>query len=125
MPQPELAIFIYRNLPGVDEHNNKRQGELSLETCWPTKDGWFRLFTTYVGMSVTNQRNALDYFCGKENLSVKEMANAIASSLRKRVRSIPTPVQVFEVEGGGSLVRIVSGNDRSHKKPTRRQVAEG
>ena len=31
-----------------------RQHNLALEECWVTNNGWFRLFTTFVGMTVTD-----------------------------------------------------------------------
>ena len=120
-PQPEVAGFIYRNLPQIDEHNNKRQGELSLETCWPTKDGWFRLMTTYIGMSVTNLRNAMDYF-QDQNMTVIEMANSISAGLKIRARKN----DALNNQGCGKLRRIhdEEGGIR-RKNVTQRQLFAG
>ena len=84
-PQPELAAFICRQLPLVDEHNNKRQGELSLETCLPTMDAFFRIFASFTGFSVANYRNSLDWCIGN-NVSANEAANMIGAGLILRKR---------------------------------------
>ena len=36
-------------MPIIDEHNKQRQGTLSLERKWATRDCWFRLLTTMIG----------------------------------------------------------------------------
>ena len=50
VPRAALAGFLFRALPLIDLHNKDRQGILGLERKWPTKDCWFRLLTTVVGM---------------------------------------------------------------------------
>ena len=52
LPRPELADFLYKFLPRIDEHNKRRQAHLRLEKKWPTENCWFRLQVTLVGMSV-------------------------------------------------------------------------
>jgi hypothetical protein len=52
--RPEIVDFIYRFLPVIDNHNKSRQHLLRLERKWPTKDCWFRLYTTLIGMSVVD-----------------------------------------------------------------------
>lgn len=105
-PQPKLAEFIFRQLSIIDEHNNKRQGDLNLEATWPTKDSWFRLFTTFVGMSVTNQRNFLEYR-KVVSLTVNEEANVIANGLKKvRVHHVTAADDANEEQ---ELVRIATG----------------
>jgi hypothetical protein len=51
IPRPEICEFLYEFLPLIDEHNKQRQSLLNLEKSWPTKDCWFRLLTTLLGMS--------------------------------------------------------------------------
>jgi hypothetical protein len=52
--RPEVAHFLYEYLPLIDEHNKQRQNILNLERCWLTKDPWFCLLTTIVGMYVVD-----------------------------------------------------------------------
>jgi len=74
-----------------------RQGILSLEDCWPTKNPWFRLVTTLIGMSVVdlhrwdrNKRSggsAFDWMSSDDErpqfLQVRSMSNLIGRGLRK------------------------------------------
>jgi hypothetical protein len=55
--RPSIAHFLYEYLPLIDEHNRQRQNLLGLERCWPTKDCWFRLVTTLLGMSVVDMHH--------------------------------------------------------------------
>ena len=54
IPRPCVAHFLYELLPLIDNHNKDRQSLLALEDCWPTKNPWFRLTTTLVGMSIVD-----------------------------------------------------------------------
>ena len=126
-PQPEIAAFIYDLLPAIDEWNNKRQGLLRLETKWPTQDTWFRLFTSYIGFSVTNLRNAMDRFVGKSK-TILEIANLIAGELNKepRIQIFPSTHQELTNDDAQKLVRIrASGSGATRKRPTKAQLFEG
>ena len=52
--RPHLLEWVYDYLPLIDEHNKQRQNILHLEKKWPTKNCWFRLLVTLVGMSVVD-----------------------------------------------------------------------
>ena len=52
--RPELAHLLYDYLPLIDEHNKQRQRILGLEKRWPTRNCWFRLLTTLLGMSIVD-----------------------------------------------------------------------
>ena len=54
IPRPVFADMLYDFLPLIDEHNKQRQSILNLEKSWPTRNVWFRLLTTIVGMSVVD-----------------------------------------------------------------------
>lgn len=49
-----LASRYFLSFNKVDKHNQLRQSELGLEKKWLTTDGWFRLFTTLVGINVVD-----------------------------------------------------------------------
>jgi hypothetical protein len=97
IPRPSIAHFYFELCPLVDNHNKDRQGILGLEDCWPTKNPWFRLVTTLIGMSVVdlhrwdrNKRSGgkpFDWLKADEDrpefLKVRSMANLIARGLRK------------------------------------------
>jgi hypothetical protein len=97
LPRPSIAHFYFELCPLIDNHNKDRQGILGLEDCWPTKNPWFRLVTTLIGMSVNecnmhrwdrNQRSggkAFDWMNADDEkpdfLQVRTMANLIAKGL--------------------------------------------
>ena len=51
-PQVISTYFKYSNV--VDTHNQARQSHLGLEKKWVTHDGYFRLYSTLIGMTVTD-----------------------------------------------------------------------
>ena len=98
-PRPAILHMVYDFLPLIDEHNKARQNILALERCWLTKDCWFRLDTTFLGMAVVDmqrwdrsQRYGIDYCPStqifrddddnvEDDIAVKRMANLIAKGL--------------------------------------------
>lgn len=100
--RPWISYFLYNYLPLIDEHNKMRQDVLGLENSWPTKDCWFRLVTTMVGMSVVDFHR---YYLWKTNtrvgeqaaenqLQLKRFTNVLCAHLktieRNKTRRIPT-----------------------------------
>jgi hypothetical protein len=51
---PKLAHLIYGYLPLIDEHNKQRQKILGLERRWLTRNFWFWLLTTLIGMTLVD-----------------------------------------------------------------------
>ena len=51
-PAALSRYFKYSNR--VDVNNKMQQHNLVLEECWVTGSGWFRLWTTFVGWTVTD-----------------------------------------------------------------------
>ena len=54
IPRPHLISEYYKNSNQIDKHNHARQGVLALEKNVVTQCGYFRLFTTYLGITVTD-----------------------------------------------------------------------
>jgi hypothetical protein len=66
----------------IDDINALRQGQL--EKHWPTRDGWFRISTTIIGMVITDafqisQRTR----AGPKGASIKSFANHLAGTALK------------------------------------------
>jgi hypothetical protein len=51
---PELAHLLYDHLPLIDEHKKQGQKILGLERRWPTRNCWFWLLTTLLGMCIVD-----------------------------------------------------------------------
>ena len=70
--------FEYSN--AIDVHNHARQGVLRLEDCWRTQDCWFRLATTFIGMTLTDAWKAYKYHTD-ENIPVRIFADKVSKQL--------------------------------------------
>ena len=51
---PKILTFVYEFLPLIDESNKQRQSILNLEQKWPTRNCWFRLLVSAVGINVVD-----------------------------------------------------------------------
>ena len=54
LPRPDIIHFFYEYAPLIDEHNKARQSVLALEKRWQTRNPWFRLLITTIGMSIVD-----------------------------------------------------------------------
>ena len=54
MPRPAVLSCYFPHRNAVDINNQVQQGNLALEEFWVTGNGWFCLFTTFVGWTVTD-----------------------------------------------------------------------
>ena len=52
--RPEVVSTFFKTSNAIDTHNQLRQDLLQLEKKWLTKNPFFRLSTTLVGISVTD-----------------------------------------------------------------------
>ena len=52
--RPVVVSRFFKFSNQVDLHNQARQFDLALEKKWITQDGWFRLYTTIVGMTIVD-----------------------------------------------------------------------
>ena len=52
--RPQILCTYFNHSNVVDIHNQMRQHNLALEESWVTANGYFRLFTTFVGFTVTD-----------------------------------------------------------------------
>jgi hypothetical protein len=63
--RPELVHLLYDYLPLIDEHNKQRRKNLGLEQKWPTRNCWFRLLTTLLGMCIVDMHRLWQQFQGR------------------------------------------------------------
>jgi hypothetical protein len=78
VPRPEIVGKYFGVSNKIDTHNQLRQHELALEELWLTQDCWFRLDTTFVGMTVTDAfqlaRYAASTGCEVKRMGIKDFA---------------------------------------------------
>ena len=58
VPRPKILSNYFERSNVIDSHNQLRQNELALEQFILTNNCWFRLFTTLVGMTITDAYRA-------------------------------------------------------------------
>jgi hypothetical protein len=85
VPRPAVLTRFFRYSPRIDNHNQMRQGELALEERWVTQDCWFRLYTSLLGMHVTDLHLAVRHAAcpgsGLNDLTINEFADILSHDL--------------------------------------------
>jgi hypothetical protein len=54
VPRPDVISQYFQISNAVDTHNQARQSDLALEQHWVTTNCWFRIITTFIGLTVTD-----------------------------------------------------------------------
>ena len=57
--RPGVVSRYFWGAPVIDNHNQQRQHDLGLEDRWPTKNPWFRLATTMIGINTVDSLKAV------------------------------------------------------------------
>lgn len=127
--RPDVVSKFYEDSNVIDSHNHVRQFELALEKKWLTKDPFFRLTTTIIGMSVADAwrlasvHKMIDF--SKKNieeekkLSIKKFAGILAFQLISTASSLlsdePMPIVSIVVKGdlASDVVSKISSTDSS------------
>lgn len=81
VPRPTVISEYFADSNKIDIHNQVRQGELKLEKRWKTKDCWFRLDTTLIGMIVTDAWKAFKHGVADKkvtDISIIQFADRLA-----------------------------------------------
>ena len=82
-PQILSDYFAYSNQ--IDKHNHVRQSELAIEKHVGSTCGYFRLFQTYLGITITDAwkvyRHSLGDKCENKSISIHSFANILCKSL--------------------------------------------
>jgi len=59
--RPDVISTFFENSNVIDSHNQCRQSNLALEKKWLTKDAYFRLTTTHIGINVVDTYKLADF----------------------------------------------------------------
>ena len=84
----ELVHLLYDCPLLIDEHSMQRQKILSLERKWPTRNCWFRLLTTLLGMCIVDMHQ-LYHNLGNEKyneIDILEYSDMICKKLMVQSR---------------------------------------
>ena len=117
--RPDICDFIFQFLPAIDNHNKLRQHHLALEKSWPTKKCWFRLHTTFIGMSVVDLYRLYYYHDSVwRDITLLQFADMLCGSgLMRRQRKI-LPVPLRQEVNDNNLERITDASGNTCKRVT-------
>lgn len=81
--RPQVAHTFFEHAGVIDEHNKIRQGMLYLEKKWLTKNPWFRLCTTLIGMHLVDAFQLYKFKLDSriQPMSVLEFSEVVAAQL--------------------------------------------
>ena len=89
-PRPEVLNKYFDHCNVVDGDNHAHQGNLALEKCWITCNPYFMIWTTFIGMEVTDlwqiHRSLKARTFG--NMSIKPFANRVAFDLLQQAQAL-------------------------------------
>jgi len=54
VPRPLAIQEMFDSFSAIDDHDHLRQGSLAFHNHWPTKTWWHRLFSTLLGIIITD-----------------------------------------------------------------------
>ena len=81
IPRPDVISKYYLHSNQIDKHNHARQGVLAIEKNVVTTCGYFRLFSTYLGITVTDTwklyRSHLGETHPNKNISIIAFSNIL------------------------------------------------
>ena len=93
--RPEVLSNYFNFSNVVDLHNQARQFDLKLEKKWITHDGYFRLYTTLVGMTVTDIWKIYKIGCpATSKLPIAQFADLLAADMISYANSLPHDSQM-------------------------------
>ena len=85
IPRPDVLSHYFEHSNQIDKHNHARQSQLAIEKNLVTECGYFRLFCTYLGITVTDAwklyRHALLDTNENKDISILSFANILTKSL--------------------------------------------
>lgn len=90
------TYFKYSNC--VDLHNQARQFDLALEKKWVTHTGYFRLYTTLIGMVVTDIWKLNRVINGSKE-TINEYADLLAGDLLHNKEKVDEEIDVIIEKG--------------------------
>ena len=88
--RPDVIANYFRFSNVVDVHNQARQYELALEKKWVTQDGYFRLFTTFLGMNITDAWKTFrtNHKTSLRDIGITQFADILAEEMMEYAEEI-------------------------------------
>jgi hypothetical protein len=123
--RPEVVSKFFASSNVIDTHNQLRQDLLQLEKTWLTKNPYFRLSTTLIGINVTdtfllaNHHKVINVYSdpttGKRKISIQRFAGMLAYQLIKQAKRLGTAPPRFlpEQDSPPDTIPLCSVSDPS------------
>ena len=84
IPRPHILSEYFENSNQIDKHNHARQSQLAIGKYVVVECGYFRLFCTYLGITVTDAwklyRAGLGDKCANKDISILSFANILCKT---------------------------------------------
>jgi hypothetical protein len=123
--RPEVVSKFFASSNVIDTHNQLRQDLLQLEKTWLTKNPFFRLSTTLIGINVTdtfllaNHHKVINIYSdptsGKRKISIRRFAGILSHQLIKQAKRLGTtpPRFLSEQDSPPDMIPISSVSEPS------------
>ncbi|KAL3908548.1 MAG: hypothetical protein SGILL_008440 [Bacillariaceae sp.] len=89
--RPRICSSYFDASNTIDVHNQIRQDMVALEEHWVTHDGWFRIVSTIIGMTVTDTLLTCKFSFPTESIYSKLKTREFVSSLAYQLKNFPFP----------------------------------
>ena len=118
VPRPKIVSKYFANSDKVDAHNHARQYQLALEKRWVTHCGWFRIDTTFIGITVTDAWKCVKFQSNNsalKKMTIKQFADRVAWDCANNPHSCSK-----DSSSGNSFIRVNSSaeDDTVHHSQT-------
>jgi len=125
--RPDAISKFFASSNVIDTHNQLRQDLLQLEKKWLTKNPYFRLTTSLLGINVTdtfllaNHHRIINHTScpqGEKKISIQRFAGILAFQILKNAKRLGCPRQRFIPEEVQARTTIVSDLSSPSMAPT-------
>ena len=121
--RPAILANYFKYSNCVDMHNQARQFDLALEKKWITHDAYYRLYTTMVGMTVTDTWKILKKQDSSHS-SITEFADILAhdmldhaQSLKEEIPEVAVIIRPDEsIATASTITADIMSRNQSHTK---------
>ena len=99
MARPQVVSNYFKYCNVVDLHNQARQFDLALEKKWVTQNGYFRLYTTMLGMAVTDLWKTMSksFYKSNRQYTITKFADILARDMVEYAQQLEEQEDIDEL----------------------------
>ena len=114
--RPHVISQFFNHSNQIDKHNHARQSELALEENIVTTCGYFRLYSTYLGITITDAWKLYRHSLGSKNdfknISINQFSNILCKQLLHNTFS-DQAIEDTHMPNLGSLASVSNPHSRT------------